>query len=623
MNDKRERTQLLDIWQLATDQTLAKYLQVRTFQPGENILKQGEQGEYFFILQSGQVEVILEGTPTITITTLSPPDFFGEVSCLTGEVITATIRAVDQVQVQVLSRQGLLRLLDLQPAFMRQILDQLLRRMTKSNERVQEESLKSEVLTQSLASKGWHKYGELLGTSPSMQQLREQLGRYVHSAEPIAILGESGSGKRFVAGHIHYTSKRKGVPYLTESGVTFSIEEWRAKQSAARGGSLLLTEADQLPKEILEQIIKEAYSETRLILVAEELPEGLPIVSIRVPALRERREDIPALVKECLRRLGVVDLEQAISGAAIRKLMLYPFLDRNITELFEVVQRAYILAQETTIYPEHIRFGGSKPKRSRPRVGLALGAGAVRGSAHVGVLKVLEAEGIPIDLIAGCSVGALVGALYAAGKSVQEMEEMLPNITWKQLTSLSWPKIGILNNQRMEAWLTEQIGQLQIEDLGLPFAAVATDAYSGLPVIMQSGSVATVVRASAAIPFLMKPVSYQGKLLWDGSIVHKVPIHLARSMGADVVIAVDVGLPAFKKGTIRNLFDAFMFPLDIMQESVAQDELELADVLLQPVADSSGYSFKNAPLFFKKGEEVTKAAISQIKQAIEAVRGLV
>lgn len=598
---------------------LQEYLQQRTYQAGEIILKQGELGQRFFMLEKGEVEVILEGTPEVKVAVLKAGDFFGEISCLTGEPITATIKAVSTVETNMLTRPGLLKLLDIHPPFMRQILDQLLRRMSKSNERVQQESLKSSVLIQSVLSEGKLRYSEIVGTSSVMHELRREIKKEADRDEPIGIIGERGTGKEFVAGHLHYSSSRRNEPFLKKSGLNFNLEEWRMKQSAARGGTLLLLEADALPTETLKQILRESIPETRIILAAQSLPNSLAVKTITVPPLRERREDIPLLLNEFLRREGVADPNQTISGAAMRKLMLYPFLNGNVQELFEVVHKAIILSHGETIYPEHIHFGSYRSRNSRLKVGLALGAGAVRGSAHVGVLKVLEEEGIQIDLIAGCSVGALVGALYAAGKSVKEMEATLPKVTWKELASLSWPKIGLLSNSRMDKWLKEQIGELQVEDLKLPFAAVATDAYTGMPVIMQKGPVSTIVRASSAIPFIMKPVQFEDKLLWDGSIVHKVPIHLARSMGADVVIAVDVGLPAFKKGKIKNLFDAFMFPLDIMQESVAQDELELADVLLQPTADISGYSFKSAPVFFKKGEEVTREAISRIRDAIESI----
>lgn len=619
METKEELHSLLEALSVTDRESLQQYVKIQTYAAGDVILQQGTHSHRFFMMQSGRVEVILGGDTTIQLAILEAGHFFGEISCLTGDVVTATIRALDDVTVQVMTREGLLKLMDVHPAFMRQIVDQLLQRMTRSNVLVQKENLISSVLLQSAQVEGEHRYAEIIGMSPAIAHVREQIDRLAHTQTPVCIVGENGVGKELLAGRLHYVGPRKNAPYLKVSGLNFEWDDWRKKRAAATNGTLLLSKADVLPVDVLHDLLNEASDATRIILTADKPLFEDKIESLFMPALRDRKEDIPLLARECLRRRGVAELDAALSGAALRRLVLYPFLDGNVKELFDVLHKALVLSDGTTIQAEHLKFGSSRILGTKPKIGLALGAGAIRGTAHVGVLKAFEEEGIPIDIIAGTSVGSIVGALYAAGKSVRYMEENLPLVQWKQLTKLSWPKQGFLDNKRMDRWIREHIGDLHAEDLPIPFAAVATDAHSGLPVVMQSGPIGPIIRASTAIPLLMQPVKYGDHLLWDGALVQKVPVNLARSMGADIVIGVDVGLPAFKKGSIKGLFDSFMFALDIMQESGAQDELELADVLLQPTADVGGFSFKNAPIFFQKGEEEARRAIPQIRKIIAMV----
>jgi predicted acylesterase/phospholipase RssA/CRP-like cAMP-binding protein len=593
-------------------------IQLEEFSEDAIILKQGQQGQKFFMLVEGSVEVILEGETEVRLATLKVGNFFGEMSCLTGEPVSATIRALEKVTLYTLTKEGLLKLLEMHPKLMRSMLDQLLKRISQSNLLVHQEHLKSSVLLQSVSDQA-NKYGKIIDLSEEMKRVQAQVGTLADATCPVWIEGETGVGKEFIANRLHYDSIRQKGPLLKVSGLEFTWEEWRKKRAAAAGGTILLSKADQLPAGTLKELLDQAGTDPRVIMMGGEPPAGFPVEIIKVPPLRERREDLYALIKEFLRREGVVSPEQGISGSAIRKLAAYPFLDGNVEELFQVLHKAVILSDGATIQAEHIRFDHRRRIHSRPRIGLALGAGIIRGVAHVGVLKVLEEEGIPIDLIAGSSVGSLVGLLYAAGMKISTMEELLPTISWRNLVSFTRPTTGLTNNAKMGKWLKKLIGDPNIEDLPIPFACVATDGQTGMPVIMKSGSAIKAVRASTAIQMVMKPVYENGKVLWDGAMAHKVPVHLVRSMGADIVIGVDVGLPTFKKGTVKNLYDAFMFPLDILQDSLAQEEMELADILLKPVADASGYSFKNVPIFLKKGEEETRKAIPYIRKVIAEV----
>ena len=179
----------------------------------------------------------------------------------------------------------------------------------------------------------------------------------------------------------------------------------------------------------------------------------------------------------------------------------------------------------------------------RKRVGLALGGGSVRGLAHLGVLTVLERERIPIDVVAGTSVGSLIGAAYCAGVGVSQLIELAEHFKWRSIASLTWPTRGLFSFAKLEQWLVALLGDLDFSDLAVPLAVVATDLDDGHPVILKSERLAPAVRASCTVPGLVRPVRMNGKRLVDGGISDNLPVSAVRAMGADYVIAVDMCRP--------------------------------------------------------------------------------
>jgi len=185
------------------------------------------------------------------------------------------------------------------------------------------------------------------------------------------------------------------------------------------------------------------------------------------------------------------------------------------------------------------------------KIGLALGAGAARGYAHIGVLKVLDEEKIPIDFIAGTSIGALIGVIYASGIRAKEIEEIVLNLDRKKTTSFFTPTIpysGLVEGKRITEFIKSIIGTPNIEDLKIPFATIATDVMSGREVIMTKGSTVEAVRASISIPGIFTPFKVNGDFLIDGGLVDPLPVNCVSDMGADFIIAVNV-LPSPEKET--------------------------------------------------------------------------
>lgn len=176
------------------------------------------------------------------------------------------------------------------------------------------------------------------------------------------------------------------------------------------------------------------------------------------------------------------------------------------------------------------------------KIALVLGSGAARGLAHIGVLKVLAEKKIPISMVAGTSMGALIAGAYAAGLSAKQMEEIACETNWLRVAKLFFPRRfkqeGLLNGKRIEEFLIALTGEQEIEELNIPFSAVATDIWTGEEIVLRSGSLVKAIRASISFPFVFAPVQINGRFLVDGGVVNPVPVNVAKDLGSDFVIAV-------------------------------------------------------------------------------------
>ncbi len=187
------------------------------------------------------------------------------------------------------------------------------------------------------------------------------------------------------------------------------------------------------------------------------------------------------------------------------------------------------------------------------RIGLALGSGAARGWAHLGVLRALSEAGINIDLVAGTSMGALVGAVFSAGR-IEDLKEAALEMDWKkvvELVDLRLPRSGFVDGVKIEEFVRQHVKGISFADLKIPFAAVATDLYAAEQLVMDRGDLIEAVRASISMPGIFTPVEREGRLLVDGGLVNPVPVSVVRDMGADRVIAVDLNYTLMEKARSR------------------------------------------------------------------------
>ncbi len=250
-----------------------------------------------------------------------------------------------------------------------------------------------------------------------------------------------------------------------------------------------------------------------------------------------------------------------------------------------------------------------------PSLGLALGGGFARGIAHIGVLKVFEAEGIPISFVAGTSVGALVGAAYCSGATPDELEEIASRVRFRDLARWTLSRYGFATNLRMTAFLNKILKVKTFEELRIPLAVTATDFASGAGVVFRSGPLVDPVRASCAYPGVFLPVTVNGRLLVDGMLAHSLPCSPTREMGAERVVAVN--LKSTWVGTVgpRHIFDVIGQCFSIAQEVNCGQARASADLVIEP--DVTGYrydDFEHSADLVRIGEEAARQALPQIRK---------
>jgi NTE family protein len=254
-----------------------------------------------------------------------------------------------------------------------------------------------------------------------------------------------------------------------------------------------------------------------------------------------------------------------------------------------------------------------------PSIGLALGGGFARGIVHVGVLKVLEEEGIPINFIAGTSVGALIGAAYCSGVSPAELEEIAARVRFRDLARWTLSRYGFATNLRMISFLKKILKVHTFEELQVPLAVTATDFGSGEGVVFRSGPLVDAVRASCAYPGVFLPVKVNGRLLVDGMLAHSLPTKPARDMGADKVLAVSLRSHwKSSDGGPRHIFDVIGQCFSIAQDVNCAQSRTCADLVIEP--DVTGYrydDFEHSASLVRIGEEATRAAIPAIRKWLE------
>jgi NTE family protein len=253
-----------------------------------------------------------------------------------------------------------------------------------------------------------------------------------------------------------------------------------------------------------------------------------------------------------------------------------------------------------------------------PAIGLALGGGFARGMAHIGVLKVLEEENIPIRFVAGTSVGALIGAAYCSGLSLEELDEVAHSCRFTTFARWTVSRYGFASNDRMVSFLARTLKVKTFEELRIPLGVTATDFNTGEGIVFHSGSIIEPVRASCAYPGMFLPVEIRGRWLVDGMLSHPVPASPLHEMGADRVIAVHLKGQWSKNGAPRHLFDVIGQSFAIAQDQMSHLWRGAADVIVEPDVAGFAYDdFKRAGELITAGEAAMRNALPEIRRWLE------
>ncbi len=254
-----------------------------------------------------------------------------------------------------------------------------------------------------------------------------------------------------------------------------------------------------------------------------------------------------------------------------------------------------------------------------PAIGVALGGGFARGIAHVGALKVLEQEGIPISIVAGTSVGALIGAAYCSGVTLQELEDMAASIRFSNFARWTLSRCGFASNDRMISFLTRILKVKTFEELRIPLGVTATDFNTGEGVVFHSGSIIDPVRASCAYPGMFLPVQIRGRYMVDGMLSHPVPTRPLREMGADRVLAVHLRGTWANGGAPRHLFDVIGQSFAIAQDAMSSVWRQAADLVIEPDVAGFAYDdFKRAKDLIRVGEAAMRNAMPEVRKWLAA-----
>lgn len=279
-------------------------------------------------------------------------------------------------------------------------------------------------------------------------------------------------------------------------------------------------------------------------------------------------------------------------------------------------------AEQTPVNPPPVTVVAKQPRKIK--IGLALGGGAARGFAHIGVIKALEAQGIYPDIVVGTSAGSLVGAMYAAGNNGFALQKMALDMDEAAISDWSVPFFakasGVLKGEALQSYVNNAVNNKPIEKLKLPFGAVATDLHTGEPILFRRGNTGMAVRASSAVPSIFQPVTIGDHTYVDGGLTAPVPVSFAREMGADFVIAVNISAEPDAQAYGTSL-EVLLQTFAIMGHSINHYELKNADIVIQPsLGAMKGADFNSRNQAVLAGEQAAATQMAEIKRKIEAMR---
>lgn len=613
-------------------------LPVQRHAAGELIIREGEHGDVLYLIEDGLVEVFLTSGPGAesVLARLGPGEAFGEMSLLTGEPRSAGVRAVRDTVLRLADRQQFLKYSVEQPAILFNLSRVLVGRLSRAS-RAAARARDSELVA--IVGPVPTVVGSLVAVNlaAALSQTTRRRTMLV-DVEPTAACQLAGRGQMPSLRDVLQRADALSAPAIQADSARFKLISIPADESVSsavrpltvvegvswlRGAAhhvvINLTGENDDEVDMLLQYADRCYC---LVPTSALSQSGVARIS---PRLRERMADGRALpivlsgdgasppeLKEWVR--------QSL-GTSARCVM------PGIAQLLRDAARH---AAPQCVSAPHLAFSRAVGWLARDvaklKVGLAFGAGGARGFAHVGAIRLLEEMGIPNDYIAGSSMGSIIGAPRAMGMDVEQGMETLRRLHEK-FTSLMRPSLsvmsGLLSPRGVEDALRELVGDALIEELPVPFAAVAADLESARPVVLTEGPAVDAMRASAAIPLIWPPKIIGKHCLVDGGVLNPVPTQAARDLGADVVIAVDLSgnhgdAPAHPVAQRNpNIIQNLMRCNDIMMADRAARDCLLADLVIRPrFAQVSWTHFDRFDEYLESGYAAAVETLPQLRQLL-------
>ncbi len=614
----------------------AEALKEVSFQRGEMIFRQGRRmQEAFYIVLSGRVRTYYaEGVAPPQIRRyFGPGDFLGETQLLTGGPALETAEAVLDTVTLALPLRSYSTLLENHPAAALPLARLLGRRLRTFHKRRRRTSVFIGVYAE---EKGPNESLLVQGVARAFSQVTGSTVLVLDFAYGGPLLRQNAPGVI------------RSLDALIDSGGR--ISEAKLAQSVQRvdqslsylGFDLVPSELDTVSPTVFPALLGEAKGLSSYVLVrlpqqfgsgTRKLLSQLEHVVIGLTPEQIAAGDAPAILSEfssgCLSVGSLLEENEEAESAAefhhscgLSRSFVFVcrrLAKRSVLRLSPFPREALQEDEEASIQARAV-----VRKVTRRRLGLCLGSGTALGWAHIGVLKVLRREKIPIDCISGSSMGSILASMVAAGFSIDQMEDLAHAVTEEMVgswTDYNWPMMrdGLIRGDAVTAYLTEIFGDLRIEDLALPLVIQATDLTSGTPFYFRKGPVVQAVRASISLPGVFRPVQVANQLLVDGGVHDTLPTGPLRSLGGDLVLAVNTTQsPEFNPVSLQealgyNVFDIFLRSLEIMQTRRTGFEGLAADLVIQPEIQGANWrELWRAKEIIQFGVETAEASLDQV-----------
>ena len=621
---------------------VAQQATLRRFRPGDTLLEFGRESPGLFVLKSGLVSALVvdESGEEREVANLAKGECVGEMALITGEPPSATVRAVTETEAWLLERELFVQLFERHPALWQNLGYILSQRLLRTSRQLSTRASASTVVLlidrpeDQTAALAVAVASSLARQSRKRVLLVDAREGTTHSVTTIAPVEASPSIVRMLRdGKLleHHDTPPKRTDALWGARIADlyddDLEEPREDEYVTILESLapiydfvlLLNRNDPgaLSPLLLER------SRSLLALVTDHADRGIaPWLHelCQIPGVKQKLE-VAMLLTEGRASSTLEDIEDltekavgriTTTGATLKRMADLRSFRLDGSEWRELRKSVDRLARQ---------IGGMK-------VGLALGAGAAKGYAHIGVLKLLEEQHVPIDCIAGCSIGAVVAAQYAWGLSLQEIEQVL-NGADRKLRRWTLPFRSIWSDAGLKEMLMKPAPRTRFRDLPIPFAAIATDVVTGRETVIRRGVVWKAIQASTSVPGIFPAVRRFGKQLVDGGLVNPVPSGTVRELGADIVIAVDLMSASARarhqrgpsndrespRTRIPNLVEMLLRATEIMQEEVTLHSVATADLTIEPLLEHVRWSdFSNrGHEFVALGEEAAREKLPELQ----------